>query len=192
MTTSMRIFAFFSLLLLLVGVFAPTFEVTLTTGDPLIDGSIVEVFPGILGPNTFSIYSSVGALYTHGEVGLATVILAFSVLFPIAKLILLWVVLEPRMHATPRRRAIADRIETVLLTLGHWSMLDVLVIAVLVVGFKELPGGSHITWRWGIWCFTASVLLSLSISSLIWWKGRLIPASIPLTLQAPSVAPQTP
>lgn len=42
--------------------------------------------------------------------------------------------------------------------LGPWSMADVLVVAVLVVTFKEFPGGTTVTSEPGYWVFLGSVL----------------------------------
>jgi uncharacterized paraquat-inducible protein A len=46
-------------------------------------------------------------------------------------------------------------------------MLDVFVVAVLVTGFKEFPGGTRIKWRWGLLCFGFSIILSMTASALV-------------------------
>jgi uncharacterized paraquat-inducible protein A len=45
-------------------------------------------------------------------------------------------------------------------------MLDVFVIAVIIAGFKEFPSGTRIYREWGLFCFAASVILSIAASML--------------------------
>jgi hypothetical protein len=46
-------------------------------------------------------------------------------------------------------------------------MLDVLVLAMIVVAIKGLPGSSEIRLGWGVWAFAGSVVLSLIASVLL-------------------------
>jgi len=46
-------------------------------------------------------------------------------------------------------------------------MLDVLVIALLVIAIKGLPGGSTVTLGSGFYCFTFSVLLALVLPGIV-------------------------
>jgi uncharacterized paraquat-inducible protein A len=50
---------------------------------------------------------------------------------------------------------------------GKFSMLDVMVLALLVIAIKGLPGKSSLRIEWGVWAFAASVVLSLLISLLL-------------------------
>lgn len=46
-------------------------------------------------------------------------------------------------------------------------MLDVMVIALIIVAMKALPGGTTITVGWGLYAFAASVLTSMAASILV-------------------------
>jgi uncharacterized paraquat-inducible protein A len=50
---------------------------------------------------------------------------------------------------------------------GKWGMLDVMVLALLVLTVKALPGDSELALRWGVWAFGGSVLLGLIASVII-------------------------
>jgi hypothetical protein len=41
------------------------------------------------------------------------------------------------------------------------AALDVFVIAAVVIAFKTFPGGTRVTLDWGVYAFTASVILSM-------------------------------
>jgi uncharacterized RDD family membrane protein YckC len=75
----------------------------------------------------YSILSSISTLYSSGEVFLAVLIAAFSILFPITKYLTMLTVLlssgDPEESGTFR----------LVRSLGKWSMLDVFVVALLIV-----------------------------------------------------------
>ncbi len=58
-----------------------------------------------------------------------------------------------------------------LWTFGSWSMLDVFVVAVVLVGFKEFPGGTRFYREIGLVFFSVSVLLTMVSSALLKPKG---------------------
>src|SRR5215470_14895524 len=78
--------------------------------------------------NTHSILSVLSALYAAGEVFLASVIFFFSIVFPAFKLLYITAAGTLISAAPARRGRWLKRIEW----LGKWSMLDVLVLALLV------------------------------------------------------------
>jgi len=49
---------------------------------------------------------------------------------------------------------------------SRYAMVEVLLIALLVLVVKGMPGGSEMTIQAGTWYFTASVILSLFASRL--------------------------
>lgn len=59
---------------------------------------------------------------------------------------------------------------------GKFSMLDVMVIAVLVVAIKALPGGTKIALGWGLFAFAGSVLLSMIASLGVHRLEKALPA----------------
>ena len=117
------------------------------------------------GPKTYSIVSGVRALLNGGNVGIGLVLLFFSVLFPVAKLVALRVcIADARLG---RSHALAARF-------GKYSMVDVFVIALLVVTSKSYPGGTTVEIEWGIFAFAAAALLSMLVS-----HGTVPPKSTP-------------
>ena len=101
-----------------------------------------------------SLWSVVQALFHKGEHFLGTIIFVFSVVFPALKLFYLLVVaISP---------PISDRqyIMKWMSWLGKWSMLDVLVLALVIFYAKsnELADAATLP---GVYYFTASVVLTM-------------------------------
>jgi len=114
--------------------------------------------------NTVSLYSALVQLGAEREWGLFLLVGVFSVLFPVAKLILLALVwnVEADDSGVHRRH---------LHWLGEysrWSMLDVFVVALLVVSVK-LGALAEAHVGIGIYFFAASVVLTMLLSN---WIGR--------------------
>jgi paraquat-inducible protein A len=134
----------------------------------------------LMEPQTFSVLGGIGSLYGHGEFGLATIILAFSVLFPVIKNVTLLVL--SANDQSPKPGEGLNRLKAAALwfltTFGSWSMLDVFVVAVIVVSFKGFPGGTRIVRHWGLFCFAASVLCTMTAAALI-KPGSHTPLSTP-------------
>jgi paraquat-inducible protein A len=103
--------------------------------------------------NEVSLYSGLVDLHDQGEWFLFGLILVFSVLFPLLKLLLLGAALNlpgDRQHGPLHW----------LTLVGKWSMLDVFVVALLVVSVK-LRGLAAVEVQPGAYAFAASVLLTL-------------------------------
>lgn len=98
-------------------------------------------------------------LFRHGSWFVGVVVLVFSIVFPVTKLVLL---LELCLLKLLHRR---HRASTYRLTeqLGRWSMLDVLLLAFLVMLVKL---GSLVEFHFGpaVVAFVACVVLSMSAS----------------------------
>ncbi|MFQ5843931.1 MAG: paraquat-inducible protein A [Planctomycetota bacterium] len=109
-------------------------------------------------PETYSILSGIGELLRGGKVVIGTVLLVFSVLFPVAKLVVLRAGLADARSGSPITPA--HRIASVL---GKYSMVDVFVIALLVVASQSFPGGTTITILWGTYTFAGAALLSTAV-----------------------------
>ena len=138
--------------------------------------------PDFTRPTTYSVLTGILAMMHGGNRGLGVLLLAFSCFFPTVKLALMaW----GTQTLADRRRA------GIWLTLAHhtgkFSMLDVLVLALIVVAIKGLPGGSRITLGWGVWAFAASVVLALIVSMMLHTiERRLSAADAP---SAPAAGP---
>lgn len=137
----------------------------------------------------YSVVSGIAGLWEDGELLLAFVLLCFSVVFPIAKLGVLW-----RLWFRPVPREQHERWLARLEMLGRWSMLDVFAVAILVVAAK-LGVLASVEPRAGVYVFGAAVLLSMAATSAVRRAG---PASAPLelapvatTAAAPPTEPQS-
>ena len=123
--------------------------------------------PRMLRPTTFSVLTGIDSMWRHDAEGLAGLLFAFSVAFPTAKLaILAWLA----AHADPDApHGPAGRLAH---HVGKFSMLDVLVIGLVVVAVKGLPGGTEVRAGWALWAFAASVLAAMVASLLLHWRGH--------------------
>ena len=129
--------------------------------------------PKMLRPATFSVLTGIERMWRHGAEGLAGLLFAFSVAFPTAKLaVLAWTAAHP--NADARHGAAA----WVAHHVGKFSMLDVLVIGLIVVAVKGLPGGTEVRAGWALWAFAASVLLAM-VGSLALHSGGAKPGAGP-------------
>jgi len=139
--------------LLGLGLFGPAMTVT-PRMEP-VQG--LAKWLGLVGePKTYSIISGVRALLKGDNIGIGLVLLFFSVLFPIAKLVALRVcIADARLG---RGHALAARF-------GKYSMVDVFVIALLVVASKSYPGGTTVEIEWGVFAFAGAALLSMLVGA---------------------------
>jgi paraquat-inducible protein A len=112
--------------------------------------------------DTHSILSIISALYASNEMFLAGVIFVFSVVIPAFKLIYIAAAGTLITFDPARRRGLFRRIEW----LGKWSMLDVLVLALLVFYAKSTEFADAVALP-GIYFFAASVLFTMIAYSLV-------------------------
>lgn len=110
--------------------------------------------------NTFSIISGITNLWDEKFYFLAAVIFFFSVVFPIVKLIALFLIWFVRMTEEHKKKALRF-----LSIFGKWSMLDVFVVAVLIVATK-LGALASARAEHGIYYFSASILLAMIATAL--------------------------
>ncbi len=129
-------------------------------------GWIQILEPRVLRPSTFSVLTGIDRMWNHGAEGLAGLLFAFSVAFPTAKLAILgWTAAHPDADA---RHGWAGWLAH---HVGKFSMLDVLVIGLIVVAVKGLPGNTEVVAGWALWAFAASVLLAMVASLLLHTGG---------------------
>lgn len=171
------------------------FAVVRDIGSAPVNGSLAERFPrdtvllvvlwaaaalalgaGLLAPavrvtrlrlfdTTHSVLSGIADLAAGGSLPLAVVVAVFSVAFPIAKLgLAAWLWFAPRA---------GDRAHHVAGAIGKWSMLDVLVVAVVVA---SLQGGFMVRLRpeAGIYLFALSTILAMALGALIERRRRAV------------------
>ncbi|MGD1876570.1 MAG: paraquat-inducible protein A [Kiloniellaceae bacterium] len=103
-----------------------------------------------------SILTGAFRLLESGDVALFILIVLFTVVLPVAKLVFAWLAWS-RLHVDdPKVRRLLGWVEAA----GRWSMLDVFVIAMLVVVIK-LSLVSDVAIHAGLYVFVAAVILSM-------------------------------
>lgn len=106
-----------------------------------------------------SLLAIIAGLWTEGEALLATIIALFSVIFPVIKLGLLNVAAYSGAEA-------ARRIPAWFRALSNWSMLDVMLVALVIFAAKTSGLAAAITQP-GLWFFAASAVLTAAASALL-------------------------
>lgn len=105
-----------------------------------------------------SLLQIVSGLWGDGEALLALIVFLFSIAFPILKLGVLHVIAYGGAHDRPA-------IPKWLKTLSNWSMLDVLLVALVIFAAKTSGLAAAITQP-GLWFFAASAVLTAIASAL--------------------------
>jgi paraquat-inducible protein A len=136
----------------------------------LIIASAVLLFIGLRLPvltvrklwetNTFSIISGIINLWNGKYYFLSFIIFFFSVIFPIVKLVTLFMIWSVRLRDHQRKWLLRG-----LSLLGKWSMLDVFVTAIIIVSIK-LGALASAKAEIGIYYFGISILLAMFVTSL--------------------------
>lgn len=112
--------------------------------------------------DSFSILSALALLFADGQKALALLIGVFSLGVPLLKF---WV-LGKAIADYRQQGQVNSRTIQWIHRYGRWSMLDVFVIAVLIVGVK-LSAFASVTLHFGLWAFTAGLLLLLLLTSAL-------------------------
>jgi paraquat-inducible protein A len=132
-----------SMLLLVAGLYAP----------------LMTIRQMVVFDNSVSVVTGIVQLFHDGDYGLFALILLFSVLFPVFKLILLawtWFVMF-------ERGLVESRLLQFVEISGKWSMLDVFVAAVIVVAIK-LGSISEVSIHYGIYLFALAIIGTMVLS----------------------------
>ncbi len=109
----------------------------------------------------YSVLTGIQSLAQQGEYFLALIILVFSVIFPTMKLATLL-----GLWATPLSDARRTRALQWLGFLGRWSMLDVLILALMIVIVK-VRAVANVEPRVGMYVFSAAIFLSMIATTLV-------------------------
>lgn len=113
--------------------------------------------------DTISLWSGTMTLLRSGETFLGSVLMLFSILFPVVKNLWLLVLVQlGRPHGFGMR---------VLGALGKWSMLDVFVIAILIVSAR-MDGITEAQLLSGLYYFVVSIVLVNLVSTVITLRPR--------------------
>jgi len=120
--------------------------------------------------DTFSLLGGVHQLFNAKEYLLVVVILGFSVVTPIFKFALSWLVLSiDEVNKNKRLAAIRG-----LSKICKWSMADVFIIAILAATIK-LGGLATVKIHIGLWFFSAYVLSSMILTHRLLSGYQLMP-----------------
>ncbi|MEL6818108.1 MAG: paraquat-inducible protein A [Pseudomonadota bacterium] len=112
--------------------------------------------------DTPSLVDLVTGLWAEGDLGLSSIIVIVSFIFPLAKLAGLSIIL-----ALPNdRHDRAQQIGNWLAVFSKWSMLDVVLVALAIFAAKTSGLAAAISQP-GIWFFTASTVTSSIAAGLI-------------------------
>jgi len=105
-----------------------------------------------------SLIEGIAELFEQGHTLIAAVIFAFSVLFPVVKLLM---ILAATSRLVPAGDKLRRRLHQIAAFTGKYSLLDVLVLAILIVLVK-FEGIATVQVRIGTILFCIAVLLSLA------------------------------
>ena len=108
--------------------------------------------------DTFSILTMIQALFADGEWLLGIVVLVFSVLMPALKIVLLgWVMM------CSANRIVPPWMHFLVSVISKWSMLDVLLVALVIFAVKTSGIGTAVSLP-GLYYFTLSIVLGVALS----------------------------
>jgi paraquat-inducible protein A len=105
--------------------------------------------------HTFSVLTGIWSLFTEGHYILGAIVLLFSVIFPVSKLVMLFSLWFRDMSEQRRRWYVHW-----LSIMGKWSMLDVFVVAMTIVVAK-ISNFAKAEPRLGIYFFGTSIALAI-------------------------------
>lgn len=137
---------FLSTMLLLVGIFAP----------------MMTLSKFVWIENRFSLFAGTLQLFTDGQYLLFLILLIFSIVLPVAKLILLF----RFWHADSESRGQLEHFMNWISHYGKWSMLDVFVVALLLVIVK-LGVLATVEVHYGIYMYACAGLLIMVTTTII-------------------------
>ena len=106
---------------------------------------------------SFTLLGGIVILWRENKPGLAILIALISLVFPLLKLSVLW--WEIFLVSS-----LSEKFLCFVRAISRYAMVEVLLIALLVLVVKGMPGGSEVKIQAGAWLFTASVILSLVAS----------------------------
>jgi len=116
---------------------------------------VVEVRNFAIFSNKFSIMEAAWQLLVDDQYLLGAVIIIFSIIFPLGKILATAVAWYSIYRVGRVRMTIIDRLEF----LGRWSCADVLLVAIAIVVAKA-SGIAGATMEIGLWFFAASIPLT--------------------------------
>jgi len=118
---------------------------------PLLRAGLLPLF----GTSEISILSGLASLW-GSDPALALLVALFALVAPYAKTLMLAGVLSGRL---------GRRVLPAVTLLARLAMADIFLIALYIMAAKGI-GLGHVETAWGLWLFTACVLISLAVGML--------------------------
>ena len=112
--------------------------------------------------NTVSILSGLLELIEEGQVLLFMIIVLFSIIIPVLKLLVLNKLLSPSLNDQES----LNKYLTWMHHYGKWSMLDVFVVAILIAAVK-LGSVANMQLHYGLYLFASAVLLTMIVTARV-------------------------
>ena len=134
------------------------FAATLSLGLGLVL-PLIRIDRLLLFTDEPSLLAIVSGLWVEGEALLSLVVALFSIVFPCLKLVLLHV-------AAYGGRDAHNHLPSWLRALSNWSMLDVVLVALVIFAAKTSGLATAISQS-GLWFFAASAVLTVTASALM-------------------------
>jgi len=126
---------------------------------------LMNVEKMVFWKNDYSVLTGILGLFNVKEYFLSIILLFFCLIFPVVKIITLWILWVSEFDDATRNKVLEW-----LGLLGKWSMLDVFVVAILIVAVKLGPMAS-VTPRPGIYIFCLAIIMSIVTTT---WVEQII------------------
>lgn len=126
----------------------------------------------VFGPYEHTLLGGIGELWASGSPGLAVIVFIASIAVPMLKIGVLALLAWTARRASRWRQQGRARLYRLIESVGHWSMLDVFVV-VLLVGMVDFGAFASVRPEAGLLAFGAVVVLTMLASAsfdprLIW------------------------
>ena len=112
--------------------------------------------------DTITIWDTIAKLFDKGEWVISAVLFLFTIAFPLFKLMAIVHLFAGRSLGDPKLELHLTRLDSI----GRWSMLDVMVAALLIVSITA-TGLADARFLPGMYVFTFAVVSTLALSSRI-------------------------
>jgi len=110
--------------------------------------------------NTYTIAGGIGELWADKAYGLAAIVFVASIIVPLLKIVALALLAWTARRCSDWRRQERAKLYRIVETVGHWSMLDVYVV-VLLVGMVRFGKLASVQPEPGLIAFAAVVILTM-------------------------------
>lgn len=126
----------------------------------------------VFGPYNHTLLGGIAELWLSGSTGLAAIVFIASIIVPVFKIAALAMLVWTAGHASCWRQQARAKLYRLIENVGHWSMLDVFVV-VLLVGMVHFGAFASVRPEAGLLAFGAVVVLTMLASAsfdprLIW------------------------